>query len=165
MKNKRENVIKERRFECQRCGFCCSEMTLIYPSLEDIRNIAKYLNISEAIFAINYLQEIHDPYTNTYAIVFKTKYSDMSNGCIFCQDKLCIIYNSQRTALCKMFPWNHFNIEKGGWEENFVSNNGTFWCPGIGKGRMWSLEKISNIKKKCKDLNKRIIYHDVLHNR
>ncbi len=83
MKDKRKDVINERRFECQKCGFCCLEMTLIYPSAEDIKNIAEYLNISEITFAIRYLQEIYDPYTNTYVIAFKTKFPDVPNGCIF----------------------------------------------------------------------------------
>lgn len=163
MKNKRKEVINERRFECQKCGFCCSEMTLIFPTMEEIRNIAEYLNISEIAFALRYLQEVYDPYTDTYTTAFKTNSLNATSGCIFCQDKLCIIYGSQRTALCNVFPWNHFNVEKGEWDENFISINGTFWCPGIGKGHLWSLEEIDNIKQKYKDLNRRISYYDVLY--
>jgi len=143
-----EKSIKDRRFECQKCVLCCSEMTLIYPGRDDINKLADYFGISELSFAIRYLQEVYDPYTDTYAAAFKTNHPGINEyGCIFCQDGLCAIYDSSRMDLCNVFPWNHFDLELGEWEQGFISSEGGFWCPGIGKGRVWSLQEIEQIKR------------------
>ena len=148
VKDGKKNGLKERRFDCQRCGYCCSQKTLIYPSLEEIRNLSGYLSISECSFALRYLQEVYDPQINTYAVAFKTNHpDDPMTGCIFCHDNLFVIHNSPRTDLCNVFPWNHFDLEREEWEENFVSYDGTFWCPGIGRGRLWTLEEIRRVKE------------------
>jgi Fe-S-cluster containining protein len=148
MNENKKKLLKERRFECQQCGYCCSQKVLIYPSLEEIQNLAQYLNLSEYSFALRYLQEIYDPQKDSYAIAFRTNQpNDPFTGCIFCQDKICMIHDSPRTNLCHVFPWNHFDLEKEEWEENFISEDGTFWCSGIGKGRLWTLEEIKTIKE------------------
>jgi Fe-S-cluster containining protein len=140
--------LKERKFECQRCGYCCSERAVIYPGLEEIQTLSRFLSLSESSFAIRYLHEVYDPKANAYVIAFKTNHwDDRSTGCVFCQENLCGIYNSPRTDLCNLFPWNHFDLEREEWEENFISPDNTFWCPGIGKGRLWSLEEIRKMKE------------------
>ncbi len=159
-----KSILKERRFECQKCGYCCSQRVVIYPNLENIQRLSKYLNISECSFALRYLREIYDPKRNTYLIAFKTNYpGDPTTGCIFCQEALCSIYDSPRTDLCHLFPWNHFNLEKEGWDENFISHDGAFWCPGIGKGRLWSLEEIRKMKKAYPNvgIHLKLIYNPV----
>ncbi|HGE69303.1 TPA: hypothetical protein ENX78_00610 [Candidatus Poribacteria bacterium] len=71
MGNSDKNIaIYDRRFECQRCGFCCTEMALIYPNIEEVHSIAKYLGISKLSFAIRYLREIYDPQTDMFKIAF-----------------------------------------------------------------------------------------------
>lgn len=149
MSNTRKKALIDRRFECQNCGTCCSEMAIIYPSREEVQQLAEFLNISELSFAIRYLREIFDPQMNVYIIAFKANHPESNNnGCIFCHNKLCAIYNSPRTDLCNVFPWNHFDIKMEKWEENFLTKNGGSWCPGIGIGREWTLDEIRNIKQK-----------------
>jgi len=149
MSNTKKKLAQEEcRFECQKCGYCCSEKAIIYPSHEEILHIAEYMSISILAFAIRYLREIFGYQTHLYSIAFKTGKTDNSLfGCIFCRDKLCSIYNSARTDLCNVFPWNHFNIDKEKWDDNFITSDGKFWCPGIGKGREWSLDEIGHIKQ------------------
>lgn len=162
MKEAKKNVLKDRRFECLRCGYCCSQRVVIYPSFKDIQKLSKYLNISEGSFAIRYLREIYDPQRNAYLIAFKTNHpEDPTTGCIFCQEELCTIYDSLRTDLCHLFPWNHFDLEKEEWEEDFISQDGAFWCPGIGKGPLWSLEEIRKMKKAYPNVgvNLKLIYN------
>ncbi len=148
MNEAKKKALQERRFECQRCGYCCNQKVLIYPSLEEIQKLAQYLHLSECAFALRYLQEIYDPEKDLYAIAFKTnRANDPLTGCIFCKDRICVIYDSPRTDICHVFPWNHFDLENGQWQENFVSEEGTFWCPGIGKGHLWTLEEIKRLKE------------------
>lgn len=147
MNEAKKHVLRKMRFECQKCGFCCSYQSYIYPSEDDIRKLARYLNISELSFAIRYLREIYDPQLDSYVLAFKTNHStDNAGGCIFYQNNTCVIYDSSRTDLCKVFPWNHFDVDKGEWEESFVSNEGKFWCPGIGKGAVWTIQQITELK-------------------
>jgi Fe-S-cluster containining protein len=156
MSKTREKVLLDRRFECQNCGTCCSEMTTIYPSREEVQKLSEYLNISELAFAIRYIQEIFDPQMNVYLLAFKSNHSENTgNDCIFCHNKLCAIYNSPRTDLCNVFPWNHFDLETEQWEENFLSQDGKSWCPGIGIGRKWSLDEISDLKLKYPKVGKK----------
>jgi len=153
MNEAKKKTLNERRFECQGCGYCCSQKVLLYPSLEEIRELAQYLSLTECSFAFRYLQEIYDPQKDAYAIAFKTNQpKDPLTGCIFCQDRICVIHESPRTGLCHVFPWNHFDLEKEEWEENFISEDGTFWCPGIGKGHLWTLKEIRTIKETYPDV-------------
>lgn len=148
MNELKKKNLKERRFECQKCGYCCSQKVLLYPSLEEIQELAQYLNLSECSFALRYLQEIYDPQKDAYAIAFRTNHpNDPLAGCIFCQDRICVIHDSPRTGLCHVFPWNHFDLEQEEWEGNFISEDGTFWCPGIGKGHSWTPKEIQTIKE------------------
>ncbi len=145
----KKTALKERRFECQNCGICCSHKGLIQPSEENIKELAKFLQMSEWSFAIRYLQEIYDPNLDAYLLVFKTNNPlDPRNGCIFHFGNFCAIYKSCRTDLCQIFPWNHFDIDKEEWKPEFVYDDGTFWCRGIGKGREWGLEEIREMKTK-----------------
>jgi Fe-S-cluster containining protein len=145
----KKKALLDRRFECQNCGMCCTEMATIYPSREEVQKLAWYLNISELAFAIRYLREIYDPQMDVYLLAFKSNHSmNVGNGCIFYHDKLCTIYDFPRTDLCNVFPWNHFGLETGQWEENFLSQYGKSWCPGIGVGRDWTLNEINEIKLK-----------------
>ena len=142
-------VSKERKFECQNCGICCSYKRLIPVSEKNMHELAKYLKISEWSFAMRYLQERFDHKLNGCALTFKTnKHDDPGNGCIFHFGSFCAIYNSCRTDLCNIFPWNHFDLKKEEWNLGFINDNGTFWCQGIGKGREWSIDEIRQLKEK-----------------
>ena len=58
MQYTREKASLDRKFECQNCGTCCSEMTTIYPSREEVQKLAEYLNISENV-GINTKRQIN----------------------------------------------------------------------------------------------------------
>ncbi len=139
----------ERRFECQNCGVCCSHRGRIQASEENIRELARYLKVSEFSFAIRYLQEFYDPHLDAYIYAFKTNHpGDAVNGCVFHFESFCAIYPSCRTDLCQVFPWNHFDVDRGEWIGDFVGADGTSWCRGIGKGREWPIEEIRELKQK-----------------
>ena len=153
MTEAQKKVLQERRFECQNCGLCCSHKGLILPSEANIRDLAKFLRMSEWSFAIRYLYEVYDTKLDAYIMAFKTNNSqDPKNGCIFHFGSFCAIYDSCRTDLCKVFPWNHFSMKDGQWEPGFANDDGKFWCRGIGKGREWSTEEIRELKEKYTNL-------------
>jgi len=146
---RKEAALRERRFECQNCGVCCSHRGRIQASEQNVRELAKFLKVSEYSFAIRYLQEFYSPQLDAYIFAFKTNNpNDSTNGCIFHFGTFCAIYSSCRTDLCHVFPWNHFDADQEMWKPDFVSDAGTFWCHGIGMGREWPLEEIRNLKQK-----------------
>jgi Fe-S-cluster containining protein len=145
----KQAALKDRRFECQNCGVCCSHRGRIQTSEQNVRELAKYLKVSEFSFAIRYLQEFYAPNLDAYIFAFKTNNpNDATNGCIFHFGTFCAIYPSCRTDLCQVFPWNHFDVEKEIWQPKFVADDGAFWCRGIGKGREWPIEEIRDLKQK-----------------
>lgn len=140
----KQKALFERRFECQNCGICCSHKGRIQPSEKNLRSLATHLQVSEWSFAIRYLQEIYDPKMDAYILAFRTNNPhDSSNGCIFHFSRFCAVYESCRTDLCQVFPWNHFDTEAGHWMPDFVNNEGKFWCRGVGHGREWPPEEIA----------------------
>jgi Fe-S-cluster containining protein len=145
----KQAALKERRFECQNCGVCCSHRGRIQASEQNVRELARFLKVSELSFAIRYLQEFYVPSLDAYIFAFKTNNpNDSSNGCIFHLGTYCTIYPSCRTDLCQVFPWNHFDAEQASWKPDFVADDGSFWCRGIGQGREWSLDEIRALKQK-----------------
>jgi Fe-S-cluster containining protein len=148
MTEAKQRALKERRFECVHCGICCSHKGLIQPSESNMRELAKYLRLSEWSFAIRYLQEVYDARLDAYIIAFKTNNpADHRNGCVFHFSRFCAIYGSCRTDLCNVFPWNHYDAEQETWNVDFIDDEGKSWCRGVGQGPRWALEEIRQIKK------------------
>jgi hypothetical protein len=149
----KDAALRERRFECQNCGVCCSHRGRIQTSEANVRELAKFLKVSEFSFCIRYLQEFYAANLDAYIYAFKTNNpNDPTNGCIFHFGTFCAIYSSCRTDLCNVFPWNHFDVDKESWNEDFLGKDGSFWCHGIGRGREWSDEEIRELKRKYSGL-------------
>ena len=115
------------RFECQRCGACCTgESGFIFVDKREVVRIAKYLSQEVSCFIDNYL----------YA--FRSGYSigEHKDGrCLFYKEG-CAIYPVRPTQ-CRTFPF---------WFENLRSfkrwRRAAKDCPGIGKGPLFSKEQI-----------------------
>lgn len=121
---------KGLRFECQRCGTCCTGAPgTIYVDKNEVDRIAKYLSIRTPCFIEKYLY----PFRAGYSI---REYSD--GRCFFYNDG-CTVY-PVRPSQCKAFPF---------WVENLRSPKK--WqriskkCPGIGRGPFYSKEQILEI--------------------
>lgn len=121
------------RFECQKCGACCTgEPGTIYVARDEVSQIAHFLNISENA----HLQEYLYPFRDSYS-VREAKDGD----CLFFKDG-CTIY-PVRPSQCRDFPF---------WLDNLRSENN--WrkvsaeCPGIGKGRLFQKDEILSILEK-----------------
>ncbi len=119
------------RFECQRCGRCCTgEPGTVYVAPDEIKAIAEFLKIDESRFKKEYLY----PYKDSYSI------KELSDGsCIFYKDNSCLIY-PVRPRQCKAYPFWLKNLRN---EDRW--NQVARECPGVGKGRVYDVEEILEI--------------------
>ncbi len=115
------------RFECQRCGACCTgEPGFIFVNMREIVQIARYISRDPSGFIDEYLY----PFRTGYSI------KEHDDGrCLFYQEG-CTIY-PVRPEQCRTFPF---------WFENLRSlkkwRKVTRECPGIDKGSTYSKEQI-----------------------
>ncbi|MGF1579159.1 MAG: YkgJ family cysteine cluster protein [Gemmataceae bacterium] len=118
------------RFECTRCGNCCTgEPGYVWVNDEEIATIARYLD---------------EPLEETFAVytrVVDTRRSlrERINGeCVFWDRALgCTIY-PVRPRQCRTFPFWESNLgSEADWEENCE------FCPGSGQGPLIPVEEIT----------------------
>lgn len=122
------------KFECQGSGNCCTshgEFGFVFLTLEDRRRFAKYLNISTAVFTRQYC----DMKDGVWHLIEKPKQPD----CMFLKSKRCSVYEARPTQ-CRTWPfWPEVMTPKA-WKGEVAS-----FCPGVGKGKLWSKEEIETI--------------------
>jgi hypothetical protein len=126
-------------FECQGCGGCCSGPAegYIWVTRPEIGIIADYLKLTAGQLRRKYLKRVG---LRTTIIEHKT-----TKDCIFLQagadGKKCMIY-SVRPSQCRSWPF---------WLNNLAGpddwNKAAKKCPGINRGRLYSLEEIEGIKR------------------
>ncbi len=120
------------RFECQGSGRCCrarGDYGYVYLTLEDRRAIAKFLGISTLKFTKGYTEKTDGEY--------HLKGAD--KDCLFLKDNICSIYEA-RPWQCRAWPFWPENMKRDVWEKEVAA-----YCPGIGKGRLYSAEEIDAI--------------------
>ena len=124
------------RFECQRCGACCTgDPGIIYVNKNEVERIAKYLAVQASCCIEKYLY----PYGTGYSI------KEHADGrCLFYKDG-CTIY-PVRPDQCETFPFWFENLRSlKKWQR--VSRE----CPGIGLGPLYSKEQILEIVRSSID--------------
>jgi Fe-S-cluster containining protein len=121
-------------FECTQCGCCCSgpDQGFIWVSREEIGFIAEYLKLSEEDFKARYTFRF-GPRTSLIEAV-------PSNDCIFLEKtaagKQCRIY-PVRPNQCRTWPfWSGNLTHPNNW------NRAAQKCPGVNRGRKFSLSEI-----------------------
>jgi len=92
---------------CSNCGGACciGESGYIWVTMQEIENIAKYLNITVEDFAQNYLIRAKNRYS-----LKEFKVKELGYACIFfdVNKRLCKIYDV-RPKQCRTFPfWQQF---------------------------------------------------------
>jgi Fe-S-cluster containining protein len=129
-------------FECVQCGGCCSGPGegYIWVTKPEIEIIADFLKLTVGRLRQKYLKRVG---LRTTIIEHRT-----TKDCIFLQNKdgqrKCVIY-SVRPSQCRSWPF---------WSSNLTSPNS--WnkaaqkCPGINRGRLYSVEEIEKIKRNTK---------------
>ena len=118
------------RFECQRCGICCTGSPgLVRISTREIHLLADFLKMSVQETIQCHLRSIPDG--------FSIK-EENDGRCRFYR-KGCRIYEV-RPLQCRTFPfWLNHLRSFSQWEK--VADA----CPGIGKGNLYSKDKILEI--------------------
>ena len=128
------------RFECQGEGKCCitrGRYGYVYLSFNDRRRLAAHFGTSTAEFTSRYAAKEDG--------LYQLKYTD--KDCPFMRDNRCAVYDA-RPWQCRTWPFWPENMSKTAWEGEVAS-----YCPGVGKGRLYSAEEIELIIAKKRDVS------------
>ncbi len=119
------------QFECQGSGKCCTshgEFGYVFLTRKDRVRMAKVLEISTAQFTRKYCDKLGP--------AFHLKEDPKQPDCIFLKNKRCSIYEG-RPMQCRTWPFWPEVMPAKAWKTEVMS-----FCPGVGKGRIWSPEEI-----------------------
>jgi uncharacterized protein len=130
---------QEIRFECQGSGKCCTshgEYGFVYLKLKDRKNLAKHLKLS--------LQDFNKKYCDKTGNLWHLKERKDNPDCLFLKAKRCGVYEA-RPMQCRTWPFWPELMNAKSWNKDVVS-----FCPGVGKGPVWPIEKINEIVEQQK---------------
>lgn len=122
------------RFECQGSGKCCTSRGsygFVYLSLKDRQVFAKHFGLSTREFTRRYCAKTRG--------WFHLK--EERKECIFLDGNRCTAYAARPTQ-CRTWPFWPENMNARAWNRDVVS-----FCPGVGKGRLYSKEEIQKLVK------------------
>jgi len=128
------------RFECQGDGRCCisrGNYGYVYLSFNDRRRLAAHFGLSTTEFTARHTEREDGQYL--------LKYTD--KDCPFFKEGRCEVYEA-RPWQCRTWPFWPENMDSGVWKREVAA-----YCPGVGKGRLYTVEDIENILKKKKDVS------------
>lgn len=122
------------RFQCQGSGQCClsrGSYGYVYLTLRDRQRLAKHFKLSTALF------------TRTYCVKtdghFHLRHPE--KDCEFLEGKQCRVYKARPTQ-CRTWPFWPENMSPKVWTTEIAR-----FCPGIGKGRLYSQKEIARLLK------------------
>lgn len=120
------------RFTCRRCSRCCRHTPgYVFLSETDVVRMSRSLRTSRESFLARYTREV------AIGPMKRISLKEKQNiDCIFWEGSGCSIYKD-RPLQCRSFPfWSSCLSSRDSWE-GFAGG-----CPGIGKGRLHSRERI-----------------------
>ncbi|HLC23137.1 MAG TPA: YkgJ family cysteine cluster protein [Dehalococcoidia bacterium] len=127
------------RFECQGEGKCClsrGRYSYVYLSFGDRKRLAAHFGMSVEAFTKAYARRtdglVHLDYPE--------------KDCPFFKENRCDVYEA-RPWQCRTWPFWPENMRRDVWEREVAT-----YCPGIGKGRLYTAEEIEEILSKRKDV-------------
>ncbi|MFN3696248.1 MAG: YkgJ family cysteine cluster protein [Pseudobdellovibrio sp.] len=119
------------KFECQGSGNCCTshgEFGFVFLTLEDRRRFAKHFNMTTSAFTKQFC-DLRDG-------VWHLKEDPKNPDCMFLKNKRCSAYEARPTQ-CRTWPFWPEVMNPKSWQKEVAS-----FCPGIGKGRIWTKDEI-----------------------
>jgi len=134
------------QFECQGSGGCCvshGEYGFVYVTGDDRKKMAKLRGISTAEFTRTYCSKVDG--------VFRLK-DGADQACVFLEKKRCTMYEA-RPMQCRTWPFWPETMSAKSWAKDVKA-----FCPGVGKGRVWSKEEIDSTVAQQKQWE-----HDLTH--
>lgn len=127
------------RFQCQGEGCCCmtrGKYGYVYLSFSDRKRLAAHFNISTAAFTAAYTKKIDG--------LYELKYT--GKDCPFLEENKCLVYQA-RPWQCRTWPFWPENMAQAIWDKEVAP-----YCPGVGKGKLYSAEEIEEILKKKREV-------------
>lgn len=119
------------QFECQGSGQCCvshGEFGYVYMTKEDRIRMAQALKLSTSSFTKKYCQKQDD---GIFHLI------DGQDGhCQFLKDKKCSVYQGRPTQ-CRTWPFWPEVMNAKTWKQEVAA-----FCPGVGKGKVWTKQEI-----------------------
>lgn len=125
---------KGLQFECQGTGRCCVSREgygYVYLTLADRRRLARHMKIPTRKFTQNYCDKTDGHF----------HLKDFTGPCRFLKGKGCSVYEARPTQ-CRTWPFWPENMKPKVWQ-----NEITRFCPGVGKGKLFSKEEILKLLK------------------
>ena len=123
------------RFRCTQCGDCCTGAPgYVWVNKEEIEAIAAELEMDVETFEDQCVRKVG---------VRKSLKEFPNNDCVLLdpESRGCTVYES-RPRQCRTWPFWDSNLKsEEAWEETCEV------CPGSGKGKLYSLEKIEEQRK------------------
>jgi Fe-S-cluster containining protein len=129
-------------FECQGTGHCCTsrgEYGYVYLTRDDRQRLADHLQVELAQFVATYCT-VSDGHVHL---------KNPDKDCGFLQGKRCTVYEARPTQ-CRTWPFWAENMSAKAWNDEVAAS-----CAGVGKGRLWSAEEISELVQLGKRSTKR----------
>jgi Fe-S-cluster containining protein len=124
------------RFECQRCGRCCTNRgpySFVFLSEADVSSLADNLGLARAEFLARHTAQ-HEGRT--------TLRTDLARCEFQADDGSCGVY-SARPHQCRSWPFWRENLVRETWERDVVP-----LCPGVGTGPLRSAQEIEVIAQR-----------------
>ena len=122
------------RFECQGTGRCCVSRGgygYVYLTLEDRRRFARHFKMATQAFTRRYCAKTEGHF----------HLRQVEGPCEFLQGKSCGAYEA-RPAQCRTWPFWPENMNARTWNGEVKA-----FCPGVGKGRLYSPQEIEELLK------------------
>jgi Fe-S-cluster containining protein len=118
------------RFQCQGSGNCCVSRGgygYVYMTLEDRQRMAKTLGLSTRSFTTKYcLKE-----DGIWRLA-----NPPEGDCLFFKARRCTVYEGRPTQ-CRTWPFWPETLKPKTWTGEVAA-----FCPGVGKGRVWSKDEV-----------------------
>lgn len=118
------------QFQCQGSGKCCvshGEYGNVWMTLEDRRRMAKHLKLTTSEFTLKHCERVDGLW----------RLKEEQENCRFLKGKSCGIYEARPTQ-CRTWPFWPEVMNPKTWKKEVAA-----FCPGVGKGPVWSAEKIN----------------------
>ncbi len=127
------------RFGCTGDGKCCvtrGRNAYVYLSFGDRKRLSAHFNLTMAEFLRAYTEKED-------GLTFLRSSGD---DCCFLVKGKCIVY-AARPWQCRTWPFWPENMHPRVWETEVAA-----FCPGVGKGRLYSASEIEDILKRRADV-------------
>lgn len=128
------------KFECQGSSNCCvsrESYGYVYLSKKDINRFCKFIKLQKKDFVKLYCDK-----TNGF---IHLKEKNENGNCQFLKGKKCTVYKA-RPEQCRTWPFWSENMNSKKWNNEIAK-----FCPGIGRGKLYSQKEIDVKIKKDKE--------------